>query len=363
MNIYLSENIKKLRKGKELTQERLAEFLGVTFQSISNWERGESFPDITMLPEIASFFKVTVDELLGLNKTQAQIKIEEYLNIYNNKRFNDTKFAFTSLSNAVKEFPSDYRITVRYMELLMLEKTPNSPDYEKASRELFSIYENIRQNCTDDSIRMWAKRLICQHLHTKAHYTGNEDYQIECESILSEMPDLINSKDYLSTMLISDKEKHYEACSRSIENMLFLLEHSVDHYCLYDDSFDAEYKICALEKMLKIYELIFEGGNFGKLWHDVIYNHGHLGYLYAGIDENDKAINHLRLSAEYAKLYDELPDNTEYNCQFFEKRNFSKTPYATTMCKRMHYLITEKYQLSEELRNRSDYQKIISSLK
>ena len=56
MTIYLSENIKRLRRENNLTQETLAEFLGVTFQSVSNWERGESYPDITILPEIASFF-------------------------------------------------------------------------------------------------------------------------------------------------------------------------------------------------------------------------------------------------------------------------------------------------------------------
>ena len=65
MTIYLSENIKRLRREKDLTQETLAEFLGVTFQSVSNWERGESYPDITMLPMIADFFDVTLDELMG----------------------------------------------------------------------------------------------------------------------------------------------------------------------------------------------------------------------------------------------------------------------------------------------------------
>lgn len=49
MTIYLSENIKRLRLEKELTQETLSEFSGVTSQSVSNWERGERYPDITML--------------------------------------------------------------------------------------------------------------------------------------------------------------------------------------------------------------------------------------------------------------------------------------------------------------------------
>ena len=57
MTVYLGKNIKRLRLERKLTQEILAEFLGVTFQSVSNWERGESYPDITMLPEIAVFLR------------------------------------------------------------------------------------------------------------------------------------------------------------------------------------------------------------------------------------------------------------------------------------------------------------------
>ncbi len=52
MNIYFGENIKRLRSEQNLTQEALAGFLGVSFQTISKWERGETYPDITMLPVI-----------------------------------------------------------------------------------------------------------------------------------------------------------------------------------------------------------------------------------------------------------------------------------------------------------------------
>ena len=188
MNIYLSENIKRLRRENELTQETLAEFLGVTFQSVSKWERGESYPDITMLPEIAGFFKVSVDELLGLNKADAERKINEYLEIYEAQVYTDTPFVFRTFQKAVKDFPSDFRLLVRYMVLIMWVKSPeDTAEYEKASKEIHSIYENIQNNCTDDNIRMWAKRLICQHLHTKAHYTGNEEYQQQAENILCDL--------------------------------------------------------------------------------------------------------------------------------------------------------------------------------
>ena len=82
MTVYFGENLKKLRKSKDLTQEALADFLGMSFQSISKWERSETYPDITMLPTIASFFGVTVDSLLGTDMIEKEKKINEYCEKY-----------------------------------------------------------------------------------------------------------------------------------------------------------------------------------------------------------------------------------------------------------------------------------------
>ena len=51
--MYLPANLKKYRLQKELTQEDVADYLGITAQSVSKWERGESYPDITLLPALA----------------------------------------------------------------------------------------------------------------------------------------------------------------------------------------------------------------------------------------------------------------------------------------------------------------------
>ena len=54
----------------------MAGHLNISFQTISKWERGESYPDITMLPSLANYFEVTIDELIGMDEINSSEKIE-----------------------------------------------------------------------------------------------------------------------------------------------------------------------------------------------------------------------------------------------------------------------------------------------
>ena len=70
--LYLSENLRKYRCLKNLTQEDVAEFLGITPQSVSKWERSESYPDITLLPALANLFETSIDLLVGMDTIRAE---------------------------------------------------------------------------------------------------------------------------------------------------------------------------------------------------------------------------------------------------------------------------------------------------
>lgn len=76
MNI--GENIKNLRKERNVSQEKLANYLNVSFQAVSKWENGNTCPDLSLLPDIARFFGITVDELLQVEKLDEERLYREY---------------------------------------------------------------------------------------------------------------------------------------------------------------------------------------------------------------------------------------------------------------------------------------------
>ena len=73
----IGKRIAELRKSKNITQMALADMMGISFQAVSNWERGESMPDISKLGELSEIFGVSIDDIL-CNKRAAEI-VEEIL--------------------------------------------------------------------------------------------------------------------------------------------------------------------------------------------------------------------------------------------------------------------------------------------
>jgi len=71
--MLIAKNLRRLRLDKGLTQEELAERVGVTAQAVSKWERDECYPDITLLPGLANLFSVTVDELMGMEEIKGKM--------------------------------------------------------------------------------------------------------------------------------------------------------------------------------------------------------------------------------------------------------------------------------------------------
>ena len=103
--LKIGEIIYNLRKEKGVTQETLAEFLGISTPAVSKWETGQSYPDIVLLPEIASYFGVTIDYIMSF---APDLTKEEAMDIYHQLADAFSKEDFEKVYNECKSFLKKY---------------------------------------------------------------------------------------------------------------------------------------------------------------------------------------------------------------------------------------------------------------
>ena len=115
--INLAENIIRLRHEKKITQEQLADYVGVTKASVSKWETKQSMPDILLLPQLASFFDVTIDELLGY---EPQLSREQMQKIYLELAAAFAKEPFEEVMERARKFEKEYYSCYRFLYQLVL---------------------------------------------------------------------------------------------------------------------------------------------------------------------------------------------------------------------------------------------------
>ena len=90
MKLNIGENLRRLRRAADMTQEQLADKLGVAYQSVSRWENGTTYPDMEFLPVLAGIFGVTVDELIGMEESKKKEQISERFCEYRDLCYSDT---------------------------------------------------------------------------------------------------------------------------------------------------------------------------------------------------------------------------------------------------------------------------------
>ena len=114
MHLLIGENIKRMRRERDLTQEEMATHLGISFQSISKWERGDGYPDITMLPALANYFGISIDELLGMSKIEKNNQYCDINRIWdenNKKGLHQENVAL--MRHSLKTFPNNSLLLVQ----------------------------------------------------------------------------------------------------------------------------------------------------------------------------------------------------------------------------------------------------------
>ena len=171
MIIRLDEKLRELRRARGNTQEELAACLGVTVQAVSKWERSEGMPDITYLPQIAGFYGVTVDTLLGVDEAAKAARQEalhrEFLQIMHAKMMDDgtveingatQEQGIAHLRAALRELPDSwFLMRILADNLWIYAKTHDWGDdvaeKTKLLDEAEGLCRKILKECRDDQMR------------------------------------------------------------------------------------------------------------------------------------------------------------------------------------------------------------------
>jgi len=144
--LNISKCINQKRKEKGITQEQLADYIGVSKASVSKWESGQSYPDILLLPEIATYFNITVDELIGYSP---QLTKEDIKKIYKKfcKDFASKPFdvVMDEYEQMTKEYYSCFPFLLTMVQLLLNHYTLTDTEENKKA---------LLQKCV----------LLCQHI-------------------------------------------------------------------------------------------------------------------------------------------------------------------------------------------------------
>ena len=304
MTTSIGQNIKRLRRERDITQEGLAEFLGITAQAVSGWECDRSLPDIAQLPLLANIFGVTTDEILGVNVAAREANID---GICKAARKTDadgyTDEAIRLLRKGLLDYPNSYRIMALLAGYLYMEGQFD---------EALALNQKVMQECTDINIRAEVTSNLC----SLYDHLGQKQKAIETAMTLPEMSrnDLLKYL-YKGSELV---EFYRENTLDMFGDALFQAEQLA--YCRDDggkEVYTPDEQLAILAKITAIYEILLEDGDYNFFAQFMESVSRQSARLYAGKGDAEGTLVSLRRMAEFSQKFLRYPENAAQTSMLF----------------------------------------------
>lgn len=153
MNLKLGDKIRTLRKTKNISQEVLAQYLGVSFQAVSKWENEDCLPDVTMIPAIAAFFEISTDELFDFNRMETERKVQHACWDIAQYRYSDPVKAEKDLRDLLRQYPGNEIVLNNLIYSLQINK-----HYDEVIDICKALIESAKEpDCKYDAARILAE--------------------------------------------------------------------------------------------------------------------------------------------------------------------------------------------------------------
>ena len=360
MKLNIGENIKHLRKDRDITQEEFAEILGVSCQSVSRWENNSCYPDIELIPVIAEFFGITTDALMGIDSAAEKKAVEQYQKEFQKAISEGNVDECISISRkAVAEFPNNYTLLNQLMYALFIsgDDSADIPDWkenmEKYDGEIVALGERIIKYCPDTGIRLEATaRLAFQHCEMGRRETGRALYET--------MPSMTVCREQAIWWALSEEEKilHLHESIREAYNLLdgFIWR--------LEKQLPADEALKVLEKEFAIRDILFDGKTDSDTWGNAEMHCSQAKYL-ARLNRTEEALEHLKISAEAAIAFDNRPDEIHKESLLMGKRTEKRTDYETADSRTLHTILRNSWMADEAfdgMRDSREFTDIINML-
>ena len=363
MTLYIGENLKKQRKLKNLTQEQLADILGVSFQAISKWERGEGYPDIELLPTIAEYFGITTDELMGMKEIRDSSDAEKILE---QQRENMSKGLIREnielLAEAVKVYPNNYELLTQYaMNLAFLAVDKQSEEYRQNNRKAARIAERILAECTDTKIRNRMQAELC-------NYYLNSGEATKALEAADKLPSMYHGSELIKMNILKGEDL---VCLtqwniRHLTNVFCqCLQRLADMDGQNDTGYTWEQKIEIYRKAIAMFGIVFDKGDYNVSFHSLSFLHRDISIVAMRAGDFELALENLEKAAEYASELDDLPDVKPHVSLLVNKLEHNSAHngknYSDTSCKMLLKHLPDS--VFDGIRNDPRFKAVESSLK
>ena len=151
---HIGKRIKELRKKKDMTQERLAEYLNVSFQAVSKWETGAASPDLSMIVPLARLLGVSTDELFGLVSAEEDPRLKELeAALDETHETGDTAKRYEIAKTAAAEYPGNFDCLLWLAHAEEAYAIHNCDHYSEEQQGHFKaavkLFETIFEDCED----------------------------------------------------------------------------------------------------------------------------------------------------------------------------------------------------------------------
>ena len=295
----IGSKIKALRRAKDLTQEELAEVLGVSSKAVSQWECGRTAPDISQLPVLCNFFEVTSDELLGievLNKEAERNKIaQEYFALAKNGRREEI---LSLLKESLKRLPNDAWVMgmiISELTIRMNTQECDSEEKERIEEECRGYSEHILEHSLEDEQRYTAITFLCLYYQRKGETEKAWEYA-------RKLPNLCDCRQMQILQLGSSEEKMVAGRYWNYILLSYFENHMLANYEL--DSGDWLYtdeeRMELRDKKFALFSLLFEQGDYGSFEDELAESHEMQAREYAKRQNKEKCLYHLEQAVESA---------------------------------------------------------------